>query len=371
MASLVSFPNWLIYELFLLSFLYLIIFYRQKLIIVFSLGLICLGLGALRTNQVNTRVMSLSVQNNSSNQVSLWREKLASGINQNLAPPYSVILEGIVLGGQKGISFEWKQKLNITGTRHITAVSGMNIVILAQMLVILGLFLGLWRQQALFLALILIWFYIIFIGFPASALRAGIMASLLLIAQILGRQNLAQRTIILAAAVMLVFSPLALKSDWGFQLSFLATLGLLYLAPTLIAWLDRVSFFKKLGLSEATGTTLAAQAFTAPLLIYNTGNLSLVAPLANVLIAPIITLTMVLGFALVLTHLVSPVLGWAIAWPCQFLMGYLVSVIDVCSKIPLASLRFHFTGILVLVCYLGLAFWAWKIKQASQFPFRA
>jgi competence protein ComEC len=197
------------------------------------------------------------------------------------------------------------------------------------------------------------------------------MASLLLIAQILGRQNSAARVVFLAAALMLAINPLALKNDWGFQLSFLSTMGLIYLYPFLRCQLQKLRGFSKLGLTDVASATLAAQIFTWPLLVYNVGTVSLVAPLANLLIVPLIPLIMVLGFVLLLVGLVSSGLALILSWPCQLLMSYLITVINWCSQIPFASLKFYFSAWVMFVCYLGLGLWAWRIKKSSHFPFEA
>jgi hypothetical protein len=156
-ASFLIVPPWLFLELFLLALIYILIFQREKAIVIFSLCLLVFSFGLYRGQHPATPSFSLQF-------LGPWQTKLANQIDQNLSQPASAILAGILVGQQGRIDYQWKQKLNITGTRHITAVSGMNVVLLAEMLVMLGLAIGLWRQHALWSALIFIWLYIIFIG---------------------------------------------------------------------------------------------------------------------------------------------------------------------------------------------------------------
>ncbi|MDD5146777.1 MAG: ComEC/Rec2 family competence protein, partial [Candidatus Pacebacteria bacterium] len=146
-TSFLVVPAWLFLELFLLALLYVLIFRKEKAIVIFSLCLLVLGLGLYRGQHPATPSFSLQF-------LGPWQAKLANQINQNLSQPASSILAGILVGQQGQIDYQWKQKLNITGTRHITAVSGTNVLLLAEMLVILGFAIGLWLRQALWVSLI-------------------------------------------------------------------------------------------------------------------------------------------------------------------------------------------------------------------------
>ena len=149
-----------------------------------------------------------------------FKNKLREVINQNLSPPQRSILAAVILGDKRNISEEWKDKLNKTGVRHITAVSGMHIIILTSILMTFLIALGFWRGQAFYLTIGIIFLYILMIGFQPSAVRAAIMAGLFLSAQKIGRISYSQRAIVFAGALMLTQNPFLLKDDVGFQLSF-------------------------------------------------------------------------------------------------------------------------------------------------------
>jgi hypothetical protein len=151
-SSFLDIPKFIIYELFILGIFYSLLFFKQKAIIVFALCLIILGLGILRTETSKlSEIGSLTVHKNQEHFFSL-KQKFREVIYQNFSPPHSTILAAILLGDKGKISKDWKQKLNRAGVRHITAISGMHIVILSQILLWLAIFLGLYRGQAFYFA---------------------------------------------------------------------------------------------------------------------------------------------------------------------------------------------------------------------------
>ena len=293
------------------------------------------------------------------------KNKLREVIYQNLSPPNSFILGAVILGDKSRISPLWKQKLNKAGVRHLTAISGMHIVILSNILMALGLAIGLWRRQSFYFSLILLTFYILMIGAPASAIRAGIMVGLLLFAQAVGRASQSQRAIVMAAALMLLINPLLLKFDVGFQLSFLAVLGIIYFGPSFKKWLSKLPNF--LGAREILAITFSAQIFTLPILIYNFGYFSLVSPLTNIFIVPVLPLIMILGFVFTLVGIIMPWLGWLFSLPCQLFLIYITSVISFFSRLPLASLSLKLSLSWMVVLYAFLIWFAFRLRKKQPF----
>ena len=288
-----------------------------------------------------------------------FKDKLRNVIEQTLLPPQSSILKAIFLGDRFGLSNDLKEKLNISGTRHIVAISGMHMIIMTQILLFLALGVGLWRGQAFYFVLILLIIYIIMIGAPASAVRAGLMAGLLLLAQKIGRLRSADRAVILAATAMLIFNPLLLKSDVGFQLSFMACLSIIYLKPILD---DKTSKWPNPWRSKDILTmTLAAQLGALPILIFHFGRLSLISPLANLLIVPLLPVIMMSGIILSFVGLIWLSLAKIIALPVYFLLSYLVKVVDYLSSFPLAAYEFkNISWIILIGYYIVLIFFIWR-----------
>lgn len=288
----------------------------------------------------------------------LWlKDKLRKSIRSNFSPPQSLILEGTVLGDNGVMSQDLKNKLNITGLRHVIAVSGTHIVILSAILMSFLLMLGFYRGQAFYLSVALIWFYIILTGLNSSGVRAGIMGSLFLLAQKVGRQSVGLRIITIACALMLLQNPLLLFYDIGFQLSFLAALGIIFLCPIFKLFFDflKKKFFPKskkgLGeLSNIISSTFAAQIFTLPIMLYSFGNVSLIAPITNLLILPTVPLMMGLGFACSIIGMFSQTLEFITSIPCWILLTYFLKVMDIFSQ-PWAMKTFenvHWVWLIIL-----------------------
>ncbi len=282
----------------------------------------------------------------------LWvKENLMQSLDSVFFPPNSDLLKGIVFGNDKNMTKDLKDKFNATGLSHITAVSGTNIVILIEALMVFLLFLGFWRGQAFYFALIIIWLYIIMIGLPVSGVRAVIMGSVGLLAQKLGRQNTSARVLIFTACVMLLQNPMLLFYDISFQLSFLASLGIIYIKPLIDYFFNMVTdkFFRKKEVFGATrqdavlyfdkakyfldilSITLASQIITLPIIVYNFGRISLVAPITNLLVLPIISFLTILGFIVSVVGIFSITLGFIVSLPCWFLLAYLISVVEIFS----------------------------------------
>jgi len=288
-----------------------------------------------------------------------FKDRLRDVIEQVLLPPQSSVLKAVFLGDKFGLSNELKDKLNISGTRHIVAISGMHMIIMTQILLFLALGIGLWRKHAFYFVVILLVLYIIMIGAPASAVRAGIMAGLLLFSQKIGRLRSAGRAVVFAATIMLIINPLLLKSDVGFQLSFMATLSIIYLKPILDK--KTANWLNPFRIKDILTMTLAAQLGTLPLLIFHFGRLSLISPLANLLIVPLLPVIMTLGTALVFSGLIWIFLAKIIAWPAWFLLSYIIKVINYLSAVPLASIEFRsFSIIFFIIYYLVLVLFVYN-----------
>ncbi len=297
-----------------------------------------------------------------------FKEKLRGSIYQNLSPPQSSILGAIILGDKRKLSDDLKEKLNIVGLRHITAISGLHVTILTSILMAMLIGLGLWRQQAFWFSIILIALFIIMTGLQPSALRAGVMGGLLLLGQYLGRMSASSRSIAIAAALMLTCNPLLLKLDVGFQLSFLAMMGIIYLMPIFQNWLKKIP--ATLQLRSILAMTLSAQVFTLPILIYNFGHLSLAAPITNVLIVPLLPFVMLSGFIFGVAGIIFQPLGWILSWPAWGLLTYLTKLVEWFSGFSLTYLtieNLHWTWLIIL--YLILGFITWRLQETRKLKF--
>lgn len=295
------------------------------------------------------------------------KNRLNEIIEENLSPPQSAVLSAMLLGNKRKISQEWKDKLNITGLRHIIAISGLHVTVLTVILMNILLALGFWRQQAFYFTIIFLFFFILLTGLQPSAIRAAIMGGLFLLAQYLGRMNSSFQAIFFAAAIMLFQNPLLLKLDLGFQLSFLATLGIISLAGIFQDWLK---FIPGQNIRSILAMTFSAYLFTLPVLIYNFGYLSLVGLITNLLIVPTLYWIMLFGFVFVIAGLIFPFLAWLLSFPVFFLLSYLTFIVDIFSRFPFATLSLkNIPWIFLLIFYLFLAIFTWRLRENQKLKF--
>ncbi len=245
----------------------------------------------------------------------------------------AAFMSGLVLGETAEFSDEFKEKLRATGTSHLVALSGYNIAIIASTVSSL---LGLWWFTKRFTfagSTLLIFAFVLMTGGEASVVRAAIMGFLVLLADKLRRVYYFRNAVAFTALAMVVVNPKVLALDIGFQLSFMALIGITYLKP----WLEkRLKWEGRAGIinwRQNLLTTSAAQVAVLPVILYHFGTFSPIGVLANVLILEFIPLTMSFGFFIAFAALISAPLAWIISWPASILMGYELGVINLCYRI--------------------------------------
>ncbi len=236
--------------------------------------------------------------------VSDLRQKIISAFEKTLPSTSSSLLLGIVFGIKQTMPKDFQDNLRISGVLHVIAASGMNVTMVASFLSsIMVLFFS--RRLAILISVFGILFYAVLSGLEPSIIRASIMGILVFTAQILGKQTLSVYALFLTGYIMLFFSP-NLISDIGFQLSFVSTLGLLFIRP----------FFKtKKIIIEDIATSFAAQISTLPILLVNFGTYSLLSIAINGLVLWTIPILMVFGG-------IGAILGM-VFWPLGQLFLYL------------------------------------------------
>ena len=239
-------------------------------------------------------------------------------LGRSVGEPNASFIGGILLGSRSQIPQDLKDAFARTGMMHVLAISGYNITIIAW--IVSAFFILFFRRQTAF------WFsvagvviFVILTGAQAAVIRAAIMGILVLLAHREGRLNDPRNAIVFAGALMILINPLILRHDVGFQLSFMATLGLIYLAPALEKYFVKLPNSYKL--RETFTMTISAQIFVLPLLLFYFKNLSLTSLPANIIVLPTIPLAMLLGFVSGLVGIVLPFLGQLVgyfAWLLTF-----------------------------------------------------
>jgi len=255
------------------------------------------------------------------------KNKLRQVIYSNFSPPHSEVLGAMLLGDKQKLSDSLKEDLNKAGLRHVTAVSGMHVAIIMSAAVALLVGLGLSKSNAFWGALLFIFAFTALTGFQVSTIRAAFLSGIFLLGQQVGRKKNSYRALVFIAVAMLLFNPLLLKRSVSFQLSFTAVFGIMSLSPIIKDYLTKVPDW--LGLRNILAMTFSAQLFVLPILIYHFGRFSLVTPLSNILVIPLLPYLMGLGFVFLIGGLIWSKLGWLLALPLWLLVAFVVKVSQV------------------------------------------
>lgn len=285
-----------------------------------------------------------------------FKKFITSKITDNIPEPEAALLAGILLGAKSSLGNELTDQFNKVGVSHIIALSGFNITIIASGIAYVF-------EQSKFLPFtagiytsgILIILFVLMTGASASAVRAAVMAMILLLARKEGRTYDAGTALIVAAIVMVLWNPLVLIDDFGFQLSFLAAIGIIYLMPILD--LKCKKFPNPFKLKEILLGTISAEAMVMPLIIYKTGVGSLISLIANALILPIVPILMTLGFILIIVAPFGYYVALPIAWLNYIFLLYIISVVRFLYHVPYAFILLPSASVsLILLWYLFMIY---------------
>ncbi len=302
---------------------------------------VCYYPGIKLLNKVETR-RGASLRSFIFSKIFFLKNKLSEKISQGMSEPEAALARGIVLGERADIDQKINDNFSRTGLAHLIAISGMNISILVVMVMSAFIWLGLWRRQAFYATILFLIVYLVLIGLPASALRAGIMGGLVLYALTIGRLNKISNSLIFAGALMIFANPKLLRNDVGFQLSFLAILGIIYIYPALDKWFLKIGWTKFKPARDVLNITLAAQIFTLPLIAVNFSLISIIAPLANLLVLWTMPVVMVVVLAGLPLSFIFPSISFLFFLPAQLLLKFVILVAEIGVEIPYAYLKFNF-----------------------------
>lgn len=293
---------------------------------------------------------------------------LTTVLGRLLPEPQAGLLAGILFGTRASLSRHLTDAFIATGTIHIIALSGQNVSIVAS-LVASSLTHIVSRRIASLLTLLVLGLFLWFVGPSPSLIRAVIMGSLTLISIIFGKQNWSLLSLALAVAIMLVLNPLWI-TDLGFQLSVLATLGIIMFGggttmegrrskvvvedrilkleqsnqsspihpPRLFSILYFLSSAFWRFIQDDLRITLAAQLLTTPLIVFAFRRISLVAPLTNILIGWTMPFLMGLGWTAAIAGYFWWPLGALPAWGSWVLLTYVIRAVEWTGTLPVASL---------------------------------
>ncbi len=295
------------------------------------------------------------------------KNKIREIIDYGLTEPESGLARAIILGDKRAVPDDLREKFSNAGVSHIMAISGMHISILAEIVMFMLLGAGLWRKHAFYFAAIFLAIYIMLIGLPASAMRAGLMGFLVLWALNLGRLNKLTNSLVFAAAILLLANPKLLRDDIGFQLSFLAVAGIVYGYSALKAtFREPPKIFENISMAlrDIFIITISAQIFTLPIIALNFSKVSIIAPIANLLIIWILPFLMAAILSALLPGLLFPSVSFLFFLPAKLLLKYIILAVEILTKTPYAYFDINYLWRGWVVLYYGVVGWMiWAMKK--------
>lgn len=278
-----------------------------------------------------------------------FKRTFLDSISLLLPEPHSSLLGGLLVGAKESLGAELLDDFRATGIVHIVVLSGYNVTIVAEAIMrSMGFLPRVWGLSAGALSIVA---FAVMTGGGATIVRASVMALLVLLARATGRTYDITRALFLAGFLMVWVDPDILVFDISFQLSFLATLGLLYLPPILEKYFSFIP--ARFHLRDFALATVSTQIFVLPLLLLKMGELSLVALPVNLLVLPVIPLTMLLGFLAGVSGMLVSTIALVFAFPAYLLLSYALLVVNVFSALPFASVGVGFFPLWLAILSYG------------------
>jgi len=274
------------------------------------------------------------------------RDNLSKKIYAYFADPQASLLAGITLGLDQ-LPKDFKENLIITGTIHVVVVSGYNIALVGGFFLVSAPYIG--RKKASLLAIAAIICYTLLVGVSAPTLRAAVIGIVTLVGLLLGRKALALYSLGLAGAAMLVINPNFL-TDISFQLSFLATLGIIAFTKPISSKLTRVHGLFR----ESIATTIAAQILVLPVLFYHFGTVSLLSPLVNSLVLWLIPLVTIGGFIFLVASFINNLLAQGVGLILLAPLFFFTYLVNEFAKLKFLFLEIGGSNWLLAVGYYSL-----------------
>lgn len=269
------------------------------------------------------------------------RKKFELVLKKSLPEPESSLSAGLLIGSKQGFSDSLLSQFSKVGVTHIIALSGFNVTII--IIFITELMLGYVERRKIFaISTILIFGFVAMTGAAPSVIRAAIITLLITFGKTIGRRADMTNLILLSAAIMVGANPYILRFDLGFQLSFLAFLGLVYFSPIVKHFFARKVFHNIPTLIKTALTeTLSAQIFVLPLILYTFGLVSIIAPVTNLLILPIVPMTMLFIFISTIFYWMTPWLGHLAFLITYLPLRYIIQTVKFFAQMAYSSVTIN------------------------------
>jgi competence protein ComEC len=286
-------------------------------------------------------------------------------ISSVIPDPQGALENGILLGAKQSLGQSTLDDFKLAGLSHVVVLSGYNIAIVSQTALRIFSFLpNVFAFGASGLSIIL---FAMMAGAGASIVRAAVMSLIALLARVTHREYDAFRALIIAAFFMVLQNPFIVTDDPSFQLSFLATFGIIAVTPIVESRFRFLS--EKFNIKETVVSTVSTQIFVLPFLVYMSGIISPAAFPANLLVLPLVPVTMLLGFITALLAFVSKWLAIIPGFAAYGLLAYILAVTHFFARIPFGSFliqQFPAWGIWLWYGVYGIILWRWHSTPRSK-----
>ena len=301
-----------------------------------------------------------------------FKRSFVEHIKAILPEPESGLLAGLIISGKDALPKDILEEFRRAGVIHIVVLSGFNITLIAEFIrrslekFIIFTKIKLMPQAAAGLSLLGIFLFVLMTGAEATVVRAAVMAGIVIAAKLFGRNYNASRALLFAGTLMLLENPKILVFDPSFQLSFLATLGLIYFMAPIER---RLGWIKRDSIREILAQTLATQLTVLPLLIYSIGDVSLVSIPANLLILLIVPYVMLTGFVATLVSYLSAIIAWPITYLTHLMLSWILFVSQTLGNLSFATFKLPLPlWVTVLIYLLLLSLIIFRSRWRSWFP---
>ncbi len=276
------------------------------------------------------------------------KRKFVANLEHVLGEPHSALAAGLVVGEKSALGKDLLEDFRIVGLIHIIVLSGFNITIVGDAMRRMLAFLP--RVWGISIGGVGIALFGVMVGGGATVVRSCFMAGIALSADLIRRDYQVTRALIFAGLIMLIQNPSILLHDPSFQLSFLATLGLILLASPIESKLGFIP--EKFGIRGIVASTIATQIFVSPYILYMMGTMSIIGMVVNILVLPIIPLTMLVVFLTGTSGFIYMPIAQFFGWIAHLLLSYELHMVEWFAQVPFASITIPvFSGWWVVAFY--------------------
>lgn len=288
------------------------------------------------------------------------KRRFVANLEHVLGEPHAALAAGLVVGEKSSLGKDLLNDFRIVGLIHIVVLSGFNITIVADALRRMLSFLP--RVWGITVGGVGIGLFGILVGGGATVVRSCFMAGVALSADLIRRDYNVVRALMFAGLIMLIQNPMILLHDPSFQLSFLATLGLILLASPIEKKLGFIP--EKFGMRGIVASTIATQIFVSPYILYMMGTISIIGMVVNILVLPLIPATMLFVFLTGAFGFFSGFLAHIVGWITHLLLSYELFMVEHFARIPFASATVPaFSFWWVVAFYVGFAGIFWWVRR--------